>query len=547
MNQSDEQNGESEEVEELPFFTPDDLHYFSSVIDKQFSSGDEDSIEIKFNLTKRGVFAKTNHWTNLLKRKGYDTEFRYDWQHSGRVRAYAWARVFMPALKTPDIFFTIAVVGFKENDKYVSTLEYKLDCNRNKLSKEKIKLFDDYVEEFCPDSGRQKIRSKELKNLSWDILVDRTMTFMLRYAEDYKLLTGLVNEETNLPKKLARVCWNEKGWEAPSGHVGKSKTSATSFQKEKAYGHEEWFFDIEKQINGHHYAFLQAFNKGDHEGEAYEMHLNSIKDTGKAKEKYWIGRVKNLKVLTREEAKDILAIYKTRGWITERLNQLREFQIQQFNFDIIAEKEMFNVRYTVDSSNFIRYNPYQLINSFESEVGSKHYVLLDKKSGAIDKITSGIFQFVEGHNLETKKGSVTSNYSSKSFTKNLLHREIQENIYNQFIKQYVNTSIKVGTEQSTGFGTLIDLVVNDPENGYSFYEIKTGGSAVSCIREAMGQMLEYCYYPSNSNASKLVIIAPHPIDISIKLYMNHLRKVLGIEIYYQYYSVTSKSLESAIV
>ncbi|MEQ9415830.1 MAG: hypothetical protein RIF39_18470, partial [Cyclobacteriaceae bacterium] len=73
------------------------------------------------------------------------------------------------------------------------------------------------------------------------------------------------------------------------------------------------------------------------------------------------------------------------------------------------------------------------------------------------------------------------------------------------------------------------------------------GSALSCIREAMGQIIEYCYYPTNSNASKLIIVSPHSIDVNIKLYMSHLRKVLGIKIYYQCFSLERNELENTIV
>lgn len=536
------------EIAELPFFTPEDLEYFSSVIGRQFTKGDVDSTEIKSNLTEKGVFAKTHYWTALLNQKGFETEFRYDWQHSGRIRTYTWARVFLHDLKTPYVFFTVGVGSrFTENDEKVSTLEYKLDCRRDKLSQDKINLFDSYVEEFCPNSRRQKIQAEELSRLNWEMLVDRTVAFINKYKDECKLLTGLISDESNLPKKIVRLCWNDKGWEAPSGPFGKSKTSAKSFEKEKGYGHEEWFFETEKQVNGYHYAFVQAFNKGDHEAEVYEIDLYAIKDTGKGKEKYWIGRVKNLEVLTKEEAKDIVAIYKKRGWLEERLKQLNEFGIHHFNFEIIPENEIFNVRFKAHTSNYIRYEPYKLINNFEKEVGSRHYVLLDKKASVIDNVLSGSFQFIEGHNPETKKGRVTGKYSSQSYTKILLHEEMKENIYKEFKKQFEGTRIQIGTENPTGYGTSVDFVINDPTYGLTFYEIKTGGTALSCIREGLGQIVEYCYYPANRNASRLVIVSPHPVDANIKLYMRHLRTVLGIEIYYQCYSLDYSRLERSMV
>lgn len=526
---------------DVAFFTEADLRHFSDVIGKQFSRGSLEAIELKERLAEQGVFAKTEHWAQLLRQKGFVTEFRYDWQHSGRVRGYTWARVFLPDLKTPDVFFTVGV-GSRLSEGDVSSLEYKLDCRRDKLSEQKINQFDEYVENFCPDSRRHKIEHYQLNELNWEVLIERTVSFINQYESEYRLLTNLITENT-LPRKLARLCWNECGWEKPTGAVGKSKTTAKSFEREKGYGHEEWFFETEKQIDGYHYAFLQAFNKGDHEGESYDTQLYAIKDSGSVKQKFWVGRVRHLEVLTKEEAAHVVKIYKERGWLSERLKQLQQLGISKFGYDIIPENEIFNVRYAVTSSNFVRYQPFRKIEHFDKEIGSNHYVLLDKKPGTIDLVDSGKFQFTEGHNDEAKKGQVTASVSSTTYTKNLLHEEMKAKIHNQLKTFYSGTGVKVGTENNTGHGTAIDIAVNDPIKGFTFYEIKTGNSALSCIREALGQIIEYCYYPTNQNAAKLVIVSPHSIDVNIQLYMKHLRKVLGIEIYYQSYSITEGIME----
>ncbi|MGH8241520.1 MAG: hypothetical protein ACREXP_31500, partial [Steroidobacteraceae bacterium] len=49
-------------------------------------------------------------------------------------------------------------------------------------------------------------------------------------------------------------------------------------------------------------------------------------------------------------------------------------------------------------------------------------------------------------------------------------------------------------EVPTGNGTRIDLAVRVGDR-YTFYEIKTYSSAQACIREALGQVLEYSFWP----------------------------------------------------
>ncbi len=58
-------------------------------------------------------------------------------------------------------------------------------------------------------------------------------------------------------KKLARICWNSNSWQKPSGKYGKSK-NPDAYEMIVGYGHEEWLLDLEKIIDGFHYAYLQA-------------------------------------------------------------------------------------------------------------------------------------------------------------------------------------------------------------------------------------------------------------------------------------------------
>jgi len=59
---------------------------------------------------------------------------------------------------------------------------------------------------------------------------------------------------------------------------------------------------------------------------------------------------------------------------------------------------------------------------------------------------------------------------------------------------------------------------------YIYYEIKTGLSAQSCIREALGQLLEYSYWPGGQSADQLVIVGEPPLDDNARAYLETLRR-----------------------
>ena len=76
------------------------------------------------------------------------------------------------------------------------------------------------------------------------------------------------------------------------------------------------------------------------------------------------------------------------------------------------------------------------------------------------------------------------------------------------------------------------IVVKDVQ-GYTFYEVKATGSAKSCIRDAMGQLMEYAYWPGRKNASKIVIVGEEEMDLKTANYLRFLRENFDLPIRYE--------------
>ena len=75
-----------------------------------------------------------------------------------------------------------------------------------------------------------------------------------------------------------------------------------------------------------------------------------------------------------------------------------------------------------------------------------------------------------------------------------------------------------------------------------FYEIKTYNSIKTSIREAFGQLMEYCFYPNKQKASELIIITQLPANKQTQIYVQHLRDTLKLPIYYQSFDLETKTL-----
>lgn len=75
-----------------------------------------------------------------------------------------------------------------------------------------------------------------------------------------------------------------------------------------------------------------------------------------------------------------------------------------------------------------------------------------------------------------------------------------------------------------------------------FFELKTYDSAKACIREAIGQILEYAHYPQNSRATELIIVGPAVPTDDDKRYLKTLRDRYNLRLYYRYYNDKEKYL-----
>jgi hypothetical protein len=93
-------------------------------------------------------------------------------------------------------------------------------------------------------------------------------------------------------------------------------------------------------------------------------------------------------------------------------------------------------------------------------------------------------------------------------------------------------SDSVGTECDTGAGTRIDVVVRKGGT-YDFYEIKTGNSARSCIRQALAQLLEYSFWPGGQEAERLIIVGEPSPDQESRSFLAELRRRFSLPIEYR--------------
>jgi hypothetical protein len=149
----------------------------------------------------------------------------------------------------------------------------------------------------------------------------------------------------------------------------------------------------------------------------------------------------------------------------------------------------------------------EILQTFDKMLPIYKYVI-NGRSYIKQKLGNDIykFKFVKTNVSLPEKRKYT--IREKSVDINVRHSIIQEKLVKQLMKKYgdENVSLEVPI-----FGNKIDVVVNDNGRTY-FYEIKSALTARDCIRQAIGQILDYAYWPGQKNADKIFIVGEGALE-----------------------------------
>lgn len=108
------------------------------------------------------------------------------------------------------------------------------------------------------------------------------------------------------------------------------------------------------------------------------------------------------------------------------------------------------------------------------------------------------------------------------------HTLIQTKLYEDLVKKHGIGQVSL---ENSFNGNRIDVVLKNGSS-FVFYEVKTGNSARSCIRQAVGQLLEYGYWPGTANAGELVVVGEPKLDPEAKNYLDYIRRTFSLPISY---------------
>ncbi len=142
------------------------------------------------------------------------------------------------------------------------------------------------------------------------------------------------------------------------------------------------------------------------------------------------------------------------------------------------------------------------------------------------EIPTNRIQFNQG--LHISEESISRSSSPEEIKTKHIHNELMRRLYNYLSEQYGEEN--VGTENRIGT-KKIDVVVKI-SNGFNIYEIKSDPEPRNCIREAMGQILDYAYFECEDTIHQMTIVGKTPETKEVNAYLTTFRNDKSLEIYY---------------
>ena len=345
--------------------------------------------------------------------------------------------------------------------------------------------------------------------------------------------------------KIARMTWNSNGWTYPSGWEGKSKHD--SHEASFGFGHEEWNFNMDIITeDGYKYGFLEPINKfiSKYEGKRFNILLYSVNSD--EKQAYWLGRLNEVEVLTKNQRAEIARYYKKAGWHKKMKKNLTNLNLDANRLDNTWKGgDIINIRFKVDALQGVFEKPIP-VEPNDNRIKALYYTLMNIEKADYDSILeeTGEFDFKSGSDsFENPANSSTRSYASKEVESVLKHNEIEKTFLECLQQKFGKSKVK---RECVAFGQNRIDITRKTSDGYIFYEIKTYNHLKTSLRNAIGQMFEYAFYPDQRRAKKTILVSDIKPDERTIKYINHLKSMFNLPLGYIHFDMKRKEIISEV-
>lgn len=138
-----------------------------------------------------------------------------------------------------------------------------------------------------------------------------------------------------------------------------------------------------------------------------------------------------------------------------------------------------------------------------------------------------------------KTTRTTASLIARQVDVDLRHNELQVALFEALQAGY--PGLRIGTEYRVAAGAQVDVAVEMPD-GFAFYEIKVAPTVRAAMREAIGQLLDYSHWPTESRATKLIVVGEARPSQADQSYLKTLRTRYRLKLFYRHLDTAARAL-----
>ncbi len=231
-----------------------------------------------------------------------------------------------------------------------------------------------------------------------------------------------------MEERIARICWNSKGWKKPSGPGGKSKDEK-SFEVNPGFGHEEWIFDFDTLIDDYKYAFIDPLRTDNniYKGKVFSIWLFALTNS----QRYCIAKINKAICLDLDEAEKAVEVFKEKKWLNEMGKDLDQIGIDATHLTKADPLLIFNLKFNTKDIVLFK-SPIEV----DKDIIKSHRYILQKPNDEFIALMSEKFTFDESSEVEEDiENIITNNDLSESEKSTLVKARIGQG---QFRKNVID-------------------------------------------------------------------------------------------------------------
>ena len=142
----------------------------------------------------------------------------------------------------------------------------------------------------------------------------------------------------------------------------------------------------------------------------------------------------------------------------------------------------------------------------------------------------------------TGSNSYSQNVSGGKRNVTRTHADITNDLHNYLTQSKEYKGFDISTEKTRICNNLVDCVAKKDKE-HILFEVKTANSVLGCLRQALGQIIEYALLDSSLLVKELVIIGPVSPNKTDLVYLKNLKKKLKLPLHYWSYSFEEEKLD----